>query len=97
MNTDRTYEKKHPVLKVVGIVSGIVFLLVLVGLFFTYRAVSAMGLGRGGVADYDTRIVIWENAAGNSSRSKLNDMNINHNGNKALSTMVSWLNGIIAQ
>ena len=45
-------------------------------------------MGIGGVADYDTRIVIWENAAGNSSRSKLDDMNINYNGNKVLSTIL---------
>lgn len=88
MGTEKTEKKKHSVLKAVGIVSGIVFLLVLVGLLLAYRAVSAMGLGSGGVADYDTRIVIWENAAGSSSRSKLDDMNINHNGNKALSTIL---------
>ncbi len=77
----------HSVLKAVGIVLGIVFLLVLVGMLFAYRAISSMGLGSGGVADYDTRIVIWENAAGNSSHSKLDDMNIDYNGNKVLSTI----------
>ncbi len=42
---------------------------------FAYRAISSMGLGSGGVADYDTRIVIWENAAGrnicNGSKKRL--------------------------
>ena len=87
MDTGKTTKKKHFVPKVVGIVFGVIVLLVLVGLFFAYRAISSMGLGSGGVADYDTRIVIWENAAGNSSRSKLDNMNINYNGNKVLSTI----------
>lgn len=39
------------------------------------------------VADYDARIEIWNTAAGNSSRSKLDDMNIDYGGNLLISTM----------
>ncbi len=88
MDTGKTIKEKHSVPRVVSIVFGVIALLALVGLFFAYRAISSMGLGSGGVADYDTRIGIWENAAGNSNRSKLDDMNINYNCNKVLSTIL---------
>lgn len=39
------------------------------------------------VADYDTRIEIWNTVAGNSSHSKLDDMNIDYGGNLLISTM----------
>lgn len=39
------------------------------------------------VADYDTRIEIWNTVTGNSSRSKLDDMNIDYGGNLLISTM----------
>lgn len=39
------------------------------------------------VADYDTRIEIWNTVAGNSSHSKLDNMNIDYDGNLLISTM----------
>ena len=39
------------------------------------------------LADYDKRIEIWNTVAGNSSHSKLDDMNIDYDGNLLISTM----------
>ena len=88
------YARKASVFRIVCAVLLIVILLICVGLFIAYRAISSMGLGADGVADYATRVIIWENAAGNSKRSKLDDMNIFDHGNKLLST-VSFASAIV--
>lgn len=87
-------KRKASVFRIVCTVLLITVLLIGVGLFIAYRAISSMGLGADGVADYGTRIVIWENAAGNSSRSKLDDMNIDERGNKLLAT-ISFASAIV--
>lgn len=46
------------------------------------------------VEDYDKKIYIWENAAGNSSKSKLNDMKIEH-GVTRFDATVSYAKAII--
>lgn len=63
----------------------IVLVLVLVvggGLLLVLQSMNS-----GGVADYDTRLEIWDTVAGNSSRSKLEDMNIDYDSNLLSSTL----------
>ncbi len=48
----------------------------------------SMGLGNDGVDGYSSRIEIWENAAGNNGRSKLDEMNINRHGSRLLSSIL---------
>lgn len=49
---------------------------------------GSMGLGNSGVDGYDSRIEIWENAAGNNRKSKLEEMNIDCHANKLVSSVV---------
>ena len=49
---------------------------------------ESMGLGNDGVDGYDYRMEIWQNAAGNNGKSKLERMNINYHGSKLVSTVV---------
>ncbi|HCW53327.1 MAG TPA: alpha/beta hydrolase [Clostridium sp.] len=46
---------------------------------FMCKVTEASSIGVKRVADYDKRIKIWDKVAGNSSRSKLDDMNIDKN------------------
>ena len=54
------------VLFVIGIVFDVIFILII-------------DSSNGPVEDYDKRVEIWNTVAGNCSRSKLDDMNINYN------------------
>jgi len=65
---------------VVGLLGGILFAVLL-------QAAKSTGIGSGEVADYETRIEIWENAAGNSDASKLDDMDIDYNANLMFSAL----------
>lgn len=84
---DPQKRRKRKLWKVVLII--VVILLVLAGIGFAVlmKAASSMGIGSGEVSDYDSRIEIWNNAAGNSDSSKLTDMNIDYNGNTLFSTI----------
>ena len=56
---------------------------------------KSIGAGNGSVADYDKRVEIWDQPAGNSTRSKLDDMNIkSKKGNLMLAT-VSFVKAIV--
>ncbi|MGN0180723.1 MAG: alpha/beta hydrolase [Monoglobaceae bacterium] len=69
------------VLIVLAVIVAIVVVLTFVFLGALRKSLSAP------VADYDTRIEIWNTVAGNSSHSKLDDMNIDYDGNLLISTM----------
>ena len=80
--------KKNRVVKIAAIVLVVVLLVGGVGIYAMMQMVmKSIGAGGGSVADYDKRIEIWDTVAGNSSRSKLNDMNIkSKNGNLMFAT-----------
>lgn len=69
------------VLIVLAVIVAIVVVLTFVFLGALRKSLSAP------VAEYDTRIEIWNTVAGNSSHSKLDDMNIDYGGNLLISTM----------
>ena len=69
------------VLIVLAVIAAIVAVLTFVFLGALRKSLSAP------VADYDTRIEIWNTVAGNSSHSKLDDMNIDYDGNLLISTI----------
>lgn len=71
--------------KIVLIVLAVIVAVVAVLVFLFLRALNASLSAP--VADYDTRIEIWNTVAGNSSRSKLDNMNIDYGGNLLISTM----------
>lgn len=71
--------------KIILIVLAVVVAAVAILIFVFLRALNASLSDP--VADYDTRIEIWNTVAGNSSHSKLDDMNIDYGGNLLLSTM----------
>ena len=54
-------------------------ILLIIGVFNFWNLIKDVKLEKGIVADYDRRINIWKNAAGNSSHSKLVNMNIDYN------------------
>lgn len=70
--------KKHKALKITGIVLAILLVISIVIAIFLMQMIKSIGAGNGPVDDYDTRIEIWNIVPGNSSRSKLDDMNINY-------------------
>lgn len=72
----------HRVLLVVLIV---LVLIVVVVAILLHHAQNNFALDE--VADYDTRIELWPNAAGNSSRSKMDDMNIGDDSSLLFSTI----------
>lgn len=69
------------ILNVLAVVVTAVAILIFVFLGALHKSLSAS------VADYDARIEIWNTVAGNSSHSKLDDMNIDYGGNLLISTM----------
>ena len=81
--------KKHKALKISLIIIIAVLLVVGIGLFAVMQMVmKSIGAGGEPVADYDKRIEIWDTVPGNSSRSKLGDMNIkSKNGNLMFATV----------
>ena len=79
--------KKRSMIKIIGIILTILATLTIISGIVMYKAAKSTGIGSGKVADYDKRVNIWNDVAGNSSRSKLEDMNIDKNGNLLLSTI----------
>ena len=76
-NGDHTDMKKHKILKWILVVVLIVLGFTAGGVYVMMRMVmKSIGAGNGSVADYDKRVEIWDQPAGNRSRSKLDDMNI---------------------
>jgi len=68
--------KKHKALKITGIVVAVLFV---IGIVFDVIFIKIIDSSNGPVEDYDKRVEIWNTVAGNCSRSKLDDMNINYN------------------
>lgn len=73
--------KKSKVLKITGIVMAVLLVVGIVIAIILMQMIKSIGAGNGPVADYDKRIEIWNSVAGNSSRSKLDDMNIDYKKN----------------
>lgn len=71
--------------KIILIVLAVVVAVVAILIFVFLRVLNASLSDS--VADYDTRIEILNAVAGNSSHSKLDDMNIDYGGNLLISTM----------
>lgn len=88
--------KKHKILKRILVIVLIILGLAVGGVYVMMRMVmTSIGAGHGSVADYDRRVEIWDQPAGNSSQSKLDDMNIkSKNGNLMLAT-VSFVRAIV--
>lgn len=86
MKKEKTAGKKK-LMKIILIILVVVIVIIAGSIFFMYHVAKSMGIGSGEVADYDTRIEIWDTVAGNSNRSKLEDMNIDYNGNLFFSTI----------
>lgn len=70
----------------IGIIVAII-IVVCIGYFGLKIMMKSVGIGGGNIADYDKRVEIWDSVAGNSSKSKIEDMNIkSKNANFMIST-----------
>ncbi|HFU3812078.1 TPA: alpha/beta hydrolase [Streptococcus suis] len=82
------------------ILIGVIIILSLVvglGYLGLQTMMKSVGMAGGEVADYEKRIEIWDRVAGNSKKSKLDDMNIKSpNSNFMLSTF-QFLKGIVGE
>lgn len=81
------WSMRKKIVTVIIIIFAIIIVVALAMLGTMYFAAKSMGIGSAEVADYDTRIEIWNSAAGNSSNSKLDDMNIGNSKNLMFATM----------
>lgn len=72
---------------IISIIVIIVLLLIGIITFILYRKAKATHLNLGKVADYEKRVNIWDKVPGNSSKSKLMDMDIDYNSNLVKSTI----------
>lgn len=88
-------KKKRKTFVVIGIILAVILLFV-GGIILSYQAVKSMGIGSTQVADYDTRIEIWDTVAGNNSRSKLDDMNINYKKTNTLFASIGFADAIVS-
>ena len=70
--------KKHKALKITGIILAILLIIGIVFVTVLMQMIKSIGAANGPVADYDKRIEIWDTVPGNSSHSKLEDMNIDY-------------------
>ncbi len=85
---------KKIILIIVIIFAVIIF--ISIGVFLLMQqAAKSMGIGSGKVEDYDTRIEIWETVAGNSDRSKLDDMNIDYGNKNTLFATITFADKIV--
>lgn len=74
--------KKHKLMKKFLITIAAILLICGIGIFALMKIVgNFIGSEHAPVADYDKRIEIWNTVAGNNSRSKLEDMNIDYDEN----------------
>ncbi len=81
--------------KVILIILTIMIFLISGGVFILYQAAKSMGIGSGQVADYETRVNIWNTVPGNSSRSKLEDMNIDYGKKNTLFATLKFAGAIV--
>lgn len=82
-------------LKAASIVLIIAIVLAATIFIILFQAAKSMGIGTKSVADYEKRIEIWNTPAGNSEKSKLDDMNIKYTANPLLST-ISFATAIVS-
>lgn len=75
----------------------LISILLLIGavFFMLYQAAKSMGIGSGQAADYETRVDIWNTVPGNSSRSKLDDMNIDYGKKNTLFATLKFAGAIV--
>lgn len=81
-------KKKRWGLKTAGIILAVLLLVVGIAVWFMGQMITSGLTGANEVADFDTRLEIWNTVPGNSGRSKLDDMNIDaENSNLLVSTL----------
>lgn len=75
----------------------LISILLLIGavFFMLYQIAKSMGIGSGQAADYETRVNIWNAVPGNSSRSKLDNMNINYGKKNTLFATLKFAGAIV--
>ncbi len=84
------------VIKVIGIILLVIIILIVIGIFILLKSASSMGIGTQEVADYGRKINIWsEMVAGNSTKSKLEDMNIDYSKKNTLLATLKFVNAIV--
>lgn len=81
--------------KIVLIVLGAVGIVIGGVGFMVYQSVKSMGAGSNPVADYDQRVNIWKTVAGNSTRSKLDEMNIDFSQNNMALASLAFAKAIV--
>lgn len=77
---------KKKIFIVLGIICLITVIVVIVGILMINQVAKSIGMDGGNVADYDKRVNIWNTVAGNSTESKLDNMNINFKKNNLIAT-----------
>lgn len=87
--------KKHKALKITIIVLAVLLVIGGIAFWSIWQMAKLMGIGDSEVADFDTRIEIWDNVAGNSSRSKLDDMNINQGNSNLMFATLQFAQAIV--
>ena len=70
--------KKMKVIKAIGFITSVLILLAAIGYAYYVHSVKSIWLPDYTVEDYGSRIIIWDEPAGSSGRSKLDDMNISY-------------------
>lgn len=75
------------VFKIIGIIFIIISIILAVFTVLLITAINSMINGNKDINTYDKRIYIWNTVAGNSQKSKLDDMNIDYNSDLFLSTL----------
>lgn len=86
--------KNKRMIRIIIIILLIIIAVLAIGFVILSRAVKSVGIGDGTVADYATRIPIWETVAGNSSESKLERMKYKAGQNDLIATL-RFLQGIV--
>lgn len=81
--------------KIMLIILAIIVVLVGGVIFMLYQGAKSIGVGSGPAADYETRVNIWNKVAGNSSRSKLDDMNIDSSQSNATFASMGFAKAIV--
>lgn len=75
------------IFKIIGVIFIIISIILAILVVILFNTINSMINGNKNISDYDNKINIWNTVAGNSGTSKLDDMNIDYNGNLFLSTI----------
>lgn len=84
--------KHFKIFTIISVIIGL-FIIIISGILFFIK--RSFGLGSMQVADYEKRIPIWNVVAGNSNRSKLEDMAIDYENNNILLSMLAFADAIV--